>query len=78
MRTPVRCAVLALAGAAAAVGLAPLVGAAPRCTDLGPTVTYCETNGSAQLTTQPPPWNVGGWYGGGGWPIYGGFGYGPQ
>ncbi|MCV7150814.1 hypothetical protein [Mycolicibacterium pyrenivorans] len=67
---------LAIAGAAIAIGGAPVAAAAPDCTDIGSTVTYCETNGSTQLITTPPPWNYGGWQGIGFWPLVGGFGLG--
>jgi hypothetical protein len=56
---------------------APSAAAAPVCTDVGQTVTFCETNGSTQLTTTPPPWNYGGWQGIGYWPLVGGYGLGP-
>lgn len=51
--------------------------AAPDCTDVGKTVTFCETNGSTQITTTPPPWNYGGWSGIGVWPLVGAYGLGP-
>lgn len=56
---------------------APTAAAAPDCTDVGKTVTFCETNGSTQLTTTPPPWNYGGWTGIGVWPLVGAYGLGP-
>lgn len=67
---------LAAAGAALAICGAPSAAAAPECTDVGATMTFCETNGSTQLTTTPPPWNYGGWQGIGFWPLVGGFGIG--
>jgi hypothetical protein len=64
---------LTLAGAALAVVAAvsaPAAGATPKCSDAGPTVTFCETKGSTALTATPPPWNWGGWPGGGyGYPF---------
>jgi hypothetical protein len=46
----------------------------PKCSDVGKTITYCETNGSTQITATPPPWNWGGWQGGDYYP-FGAFGY---
>ncbi|WP_260755190.1 hypothetical protein [Mycobacterium sp. SMC-8] len=40
-------------------------------------MTFCETNGSTQITTTPPPWNYGGWTGIGVWPLVGAYGLGP-
>ncbi|HEX2214892.1 MAG TPA: hypothetical protein VHH12_15855 [Mycobacterium sp.] len=65
------------AGAAVALTAAPTSAAAPECADAGPTVTFCQTNGSTQLTTTPPPWNYGGWNGVAVWPLVGAFGLGP-
>jgi hypothetical protein len=62
---------------ALAVLVAPTAAAAPDCTDVGKTVTYCTTNGSTQITTTPPPWNYGGWMGIGVWPLVGAYGLGP-
>ncbi len=79
MRIASRSALVALAGltvALGSLGVAPSASAAPNCTDVGPTVTYCETNGSTQLTAKPPPWNWGGWQGFGFWPLVGGYGLG--
>ena len=59
-----------------AVVAAPAAAAAPDCTQVGQTVTFCETNGSTQLTAKPPPWNWGGWQGIGFWPLVGGYGVG--
>lgn len=59
-----------------AVLIAPTASAAPACTDLGQTVTFCETNGSTQITATPPPWNYGGWTGIGVWPLVGAYGIG--
>ncbi|KWX67550.1 hypothetical protein [Mycobacterium sp. NAZ190054] len=61
----------------AAVLTAPTATAAPDCADIGKTVTFCETNGSTQITTTPPPWNYGGWSGIGVWPLVGAYGLGP-
>ena len=60
-----------------AVLFAPTATAAPDCTDVGKTVTFCETNGSTQITANPPPWNYGGWTGIGMWPLVGAYGLGP-
>ena len=76
MKTPGRHLALVIIGGAIALGYAPTALAAPQCTDVGSTVTFCETNGSTQLTTTPPPWNYGGWQGFGYWPLVGGFGIG--
>lgn len=77
MKTLVRSGLLVTAGAAIAIGLAPSASAGPDCTDVGSTVTFCETNGSTQLIATPPPWNWGGWQGIGFWPLVGGYGIGP-
>ncbi|MEZ0342024.1 hypothetical protein ACAG25_18820 [Mycobacterium sp. pV006] len=66
-----------IAGAAVAMTAAPASVAAPDCSDAGPTVTFCQTKGSTQLTTTPPPWNYGGWTGISVWPLVGAFGLGP-
>lgn len=66
---------LAASGIGALSLIAPVAGAAPECTKIGPNTTQCQTNGSAQIVTSPsvqtsPYW---GWpYGGlaigiGGW-----------
>ncbi|MEH3140275.1 MAG: hypothetical protein PGN37_08840 [Mycobacterium kyogaense] len=62
------------AGAAIAWGGMGVATATPKCSDVGKTITYCETNGSTQITATPPPWNWGGWQGGGYYP-FGAFGY---
>ena len=77
MRTLARYSLLAVLGAAMAVGAAPVAGAAPDCTDVGSTMTFCQTNGSTQLITTPPPWNWGGWQGFGFGPLVGGYGIDP-
>ena len=59
-----------------AVLTAPTAAAAPDCTDVGQTVTFCETNGSTQITATPPPWDYGGWTGIGVWPLVGAYGLG--
>ncbi|MGE2729759.1 hypothetical protein ACQI4F_09780 [Mycolicibacterium vaccae] len=66
-----------VAGTAVALAAAPTSGAAPDCSDAGPTVTFCQTKGSNQLTTTPPAFNYGGWNGIGVWPLIGAFGIGP-
>jgi hypothetical protein len=76
MKTLVQRGALVIAGAAIALGSAPLAVAAPECTDVGSTMTFCQTNGSTQLIATPPPWNYGGWQGIGFWPLVGGFGIG--
>jgi hypothetical protein len=63
---------LVAASASAAVALAPLATAAPECTKTSPNTTQCETNGSAQIVTSPPPNNNYGYWG---YPIIG-FGFG--
>ena len=76
MKTPVRYVALVITGLAVALGGAPAAAAAPECTDVGSTMTFCQTNGSTQLISTPPPWNYGGWQGFGFWPLVGGFGLG--
>lgn len=76
MRTPVHFVSMIVCGAVIGLGSAPTAVAAPDCTETGTTVTFCQTNGSTQLTTTPPPWNYGGWQGFGFWPLVGGFGLG--
>lgn len=76
--TSVRRVLFALtAGAAVALTAAPVSVAAPECSDAGPTMTFCQTKGSTQLTTTPPPWHYGGWTGVAVWPLVGAFGLGP-
>ncbi|UXA17242.1 hypothetical protein [Mycobacterium sp. SMC-4] len=68
---------LALAGGAAvALATAPTSAAAPDCTDVGPSITFCQTNGSTQLSSKPPPMSYNGWSGVGVWPLVGPFGIG--
>jgi hypothetical protein len=71
MRTNIRSftTLFAAAGVCAAVALAPVATAQPRCTTTAPNTTQCETNGSAQIVTSPQQnnWN-------GGWPWWGGGG----
>jgi len=76
MMNPGRRFALAIAGVVVAMAGAPSASAAPDCTDVGPTVSFCQTNGSTQLVTTPPPWNYGGWQGVGFWPLIGAFGVG--
>ena len=71
--------VLATAGVCAAVAVAPVAAAQPRCTTTAPYTTQCETNGSTQIVTSPQQNNnYGGWpwWGGGGLVIgIGGWGW---
>jgi len=76
MRAPVRHITLVISGIAIALGSASPAAAAPDCSDVGSTVTFCETKGSTQLITTPPPWRYGGWQGFGFGPLVGGFGLG--
>lgn len=76
MRRVLRCSLIVVAGAVVALGNSAVAGAMPKCSDVGKTLTYCETNGSTQITATPPPWNWGGWQGGGYYP-FGGFGFVP-
>jgi hypothetical protein len=68
---------LAVAGVAGAIAMAPIAAAAPECTTVAPNTTQCETNGSAQIVTSPQLNNNWGWPGwGGGFVIgIGGFGW---
>lgn len=70
MRTKIRSVttLFAAAGVCAAVALAPVAAAQPRCTTTAPNTTQCQTNGSAQIVTSPQLQNN--WYGG--WPWWGG------
>ena len=67
----------AAAGVCASIVMAPVAAAAPQCTNVGPTTTQCETNGSSQIVTSPPLTNNWGWPGwGGGFVVgFGGFGW---
>jgi hypothetical protein len=72
--TAVRAAYGAVALALLAVLAAPAADATPKCSDAGPTVTYCQTKGSTALTATPPPWNWGGWPGYGyPFPVFGAY-----
>lgn len=52
----------------AAVLFSPTAAALPNCVNVSPQTTQCETRGSAQITTTPPPMNYGwGWGWGWGW-----------
>ncbi|MET0899518.1 MAG: hypothetical protein ABWY45_16540 [Mycobacterium sp.] len=52
----------------AAVFFSPTASALPRCVNLSPQTTQCETRGSAQIYTSPPPMDYGwGWGWGWGW-----------
>ena len=51
-----------------AILTAPAGSAAPKCTNTSPNTTQCQTNGSTQIVTSPPPLNnYGPWYG----PMFG-------
>ena len=65
----------AAAGVFAAITATPVAAAAPKCTNTSPNTTQCETNGSAQIVTSPPPNNNYGYWG---FPIiaFGGWGLG--
>ncbi len=66
---------LAAVGACTAIATAPIAAATPECTNTGPNTTLCQSNGSAQLVTSPPPNNFYPYWG---FPIigFGGFGIG--
>jgi len=80
MRTKIRSLtpLVAAASVCAAVALAPVAAAQPRCTTTAPNTTQCQTNGSTQIVTSPQQNNYwGGWPFGGGFVIgLGGFGWG--
>ncbi|KKW66633.1 hypothetical protein ABQF17_16195 [Mycolicibacterium elephantis] len=68
MRPKILCAAALFASTAIALAVtAPTAEAAPRCTDVGPNTTQCQTNGSAQIVTSPTvTTEIWGWpYGGG-------------
>jgi hypothetical protein len=68
---------LVATGAGAAIVLAPVASAQPRCTTTAPNTTQCETNGSTQIVTSPQQNNNWGWPFGGGLVIgFGGWGWG--
>ncbi|MBO0680347.1 hypothetical protein JRC04_23015 [Mycolicibacterium sp. S2-37] len=68
MRTPVRyLAPFAIAVAIGTLSGAPIAAATPNCVNTSPTTTVCETGGSTQIVTSPPPMN----YGNFGFPYYG-------
>ena len=81
MRTKIRylTTLFAAVGVCASVLVAPVAAAAPECINTGPNTTQCQTNGSSQIVTSPPPinnWGWGPWWGGGGFVIgFGGFGW---
>ena len=80
MQSRIRCltTLFAAVGVCAAVVMAPVAAATPECTNVGPTTTQCQTNGSSQIVTSPPINNNYGWpyWGGGGIVIgLGGFGW---
>lgn len=70
MRYPT--AAFAIVGVAAAVAMAPAATAQPRCTQIGPTTTQCQTPGHAAIVTSPPAMNDNAWYG----PLFGGVAFG--
>ncbi len=80
MRTKIRylTPLFAAVGVCASVLVAPVAAAAPECINTGPNTTQCQTNGSSQIVTSPPPinnWGWGPWWGGGGFVIgFGGWG----
>lgn len=74
MRTKIRylTPLFAAVGVCASVLVAPVAAAAPECINTGPNTTQCQTNGSSQIVTSPPPinnWGWGPWWGGGGFVI---------
>jgi hypothetical protein len=79
MRSRIRySAILFATVGACAFAVTPAASATPRCVNIGPTTTQCETNGSAQIVTSPQPVNNWGWmpWGAGGAIIgLGGFGW---
>ncbi|MCK0172752.1 hypothetical protein A5757_05615 [Mycobacterium sp. 852013-51886_SCH5428379] len=58
---------LSVAVGVAALLSAPVATATPNCVNTSPTTTVCETGGSTQIVTSPPPMN----YGNFGFPFYG-------
>ena len=79
MRTRLRSltTLLAATGSCAAIVLAPVASAQPRCTTTAPNTTQCETNGSAAIVTSPQLQNNWGWPYNGGLVIgIGGWGWG--
>ena len=69
--------ILAAAGVCAAIAMAPVASAQPRCTTTAPNTTQCQTNGSTQIVTSPQQNNNWGWPWGGGLVIgFGGWGWG--
>jgi len=79
MRSRIRySAILFATVGACAFAVTPAATATPRCVNIGPTTTQCETNGSSQIVTSPQPVNNWGWmpWGDGGLVIgLGGFGW---
>ncbi|OBG89071.1 hypothetical protein A5698_23500 [Mycobacterium sp. E136] len=59
---------LAASGVCAFSLVAPIAGAAPECTNIGPNTTQCQTNGSSQIVTSPSVQTSPYW----GWPYGGG------
>lgn len=63
MTNIVRCLAAVAAATCMALLAAPVSAAAPRCTNVSPQTTQCQTNGSTQIVTSPPPISYGPWYG---------------
>lgn len=63
MRRKIRYLTPLFAAGGAAMLFAPGAAAVPECTNTGPTTTQCETNGSTQIITSPPPMNYNPWFG---------------
>jgi hypothetical protein len=78
MRTRSFTPLLAAAGVAGAIAMAPVAAAQPKCTTTAPNTTQCQTNGSSQIVTSPQMNNNWGWpWWGGGLVIgIGGIGWG--
>lgn len=70
MRYPT--AAFAIIGVAAAVAMAPAVTAQPRCTQIGPTTTQCQTARTRGDRHLSPAMNDNAWYG----PLFGSVAFG--
>lgn len=57
------CLAVLLAPPCLAMLTVPTSAAAPRCTDLAPRTTQCQTGGSTQIVTSPPGMDYVPWYG---------------
>lgn len=80
MRSRIRYSAILFATVGACVFVVtPAASAAPRCVNIGPTTTQCETNGSSQIVTSPQRnnnWGGWGYWARGGLVIgLGGFGW---